>query len=282
VIDNKTKAVIVPANTIYGTPTAASKVDTKTGLVKPSEVKITVTTAGKITANYVLNLYVTAMETWAVGTFDGGMAGIDIKGQVTLTVANTGKISGKYLTGGQTATLTADGFSSYAGGVYEAVVTAKVGKDTATWTLGIVSMDIGGQTIGEAMLIDEYGNVVANLWQTNWKNEPWKTIAKPFAKASEIGWGYFPDPNVQINLKFASSGAVTAKLTAGVPLASSTYTATGSATLIPFELYGTDGSFGAYIYVYFPPKKDKFNGYVECKYIRWDATAGQFSFDHLP
>ena len=61
----------VPAYTIYGAPTAASKTttDRKTGMVTvtPSVVKITVTTAGKSSKTYQIDTFVDALPAWAVG-----------------------------------------------------------------------------------------------------------------------------------------------------------------------------------------------------------------------
>ena len=275
VVDSKTKAVIVPANTIYGTPTAASKL--KKGYVDqydPSIVKITVTTAGKVTANYQLDVYVTALRPWAVGTFDGG----GDYGQVTLTVANTGKISGKFLADGKTLTLAADGYSAFdatpGNEVYEALLTGKVGTDTLQLRFYIEPQTIGkiggtDEVVGAGALADDGYIPVAMLSQTKWKAEPWKTIAKAFAKAPELT--YFPDgtSSKSIILKFASSGTVTVK---GTILG---YQASGSATLVPYEIKA-DGSFDALVYVYFPPKTGKFAGYVEAKMIRWDAATGRF------
>ena len=70
----KTAVVVtnVPANTIYGAPTAASKVNAKTSEATPSAVKFTVTTAGKSTQTYQIDTVVDALPEWAVGTFEGG------------------------------------------------------------------------------------------------------------------------------------------------------------------------------------------------------------------
>jgi hypothetical protein len=284
VVDSKTKAVIVPANTIYGTPTAASKL--KKGSVDqydPSVVKITVTTAGKVTANYQLDVYVTALRPWAVGTFDGG----GDYGQATITVANSGKISGKYLAGGSTLTLASDGFLMFdatpGNETYVALLTGKVGKEVLQLAFYLSSNTIGeiggvDEIAGTGMIVDGEDAVLAMLVQTKWKAEPWKTIAKAFASAPELTYlpaGYAPTA-ASIALKFASSGAVSAKGTL------SGYQASGSATIIPYELVGTDGSFDALVYVYFPPKAGKFNGYIECKEIRWNASTGSFQLIPAP
>ena len=64
--------VDIPANTIYGAPTAASKTD-KDGNPVPSTVKVTVMTAGKSSATYEIDLTVNPLPAWAVGTFDGAV-----------------------------------------------------------------------------------------------------------------------------------------------------------------------------------------------------------------
>ena len=76
----KTAVVVtnVPANTIYGAPTAASKIDAKTKSAKPSEVKLTVTTAGKSSQTYQIDTVVDALPTWAQGTFAGGREPEDV------------------------------------------------------------------------------------------------------------------------------------------------------------------------------------------------------------
>jgi hypothetical protein len=101
----------VPANTIYGAPTAASKTttDKKTGAAKPSEVKVTVTTAGKSSQTYQIDTTVDALPAWAQGTFQGAMVAtgetpvVPVNGQdarstsgiASLTVSAAGKVSGK-------------------------------------------------------------------------------------------------------------------------------------------------------------------------------------------
>ena len=51
-------------------PTAASKTG-KDGKPTPSDVKITVTTAGKSSITYLVKLTVDPLPAWAVGTFSG-------------------------------------------------------------------------------------------------------------------------------------------------------------------------------------------------------------------
>ena len=132
IVDSKTKLVTVPANTIYGAPTSASK----TG--KPSAVKVTVTTSGKSKAEYQIALTVDPLPDYAVGTFDGPYVANGVtNGVVKLTVAANGKISGTIQTNLANAaakklTLKATSFASYGlvTGVFTLVPTYKDGKAT--------------------------------------------------------------------------------------------------------------------------------------------------------
>ena len=267
IVDSKTKAVVVPANTIYGVPTAASK--NVSGVYTPSRVKIAMTTAGKVKSEYTLDLTVTAMEPWAVGPFNGGYNNIC---QATLTVASSGKISGKLLFfDGDTCTLAADSFSSFDGSIYTAHVAAKLGGETSLFTLRIGEGEIGG----EAQLVDEGGNVM-NLWQTDWKSDKWKAIAAPFAKAGSISLG---DASTWVTLKFDTSGAV--KLAGEFLVDGTRLKASSSATVIPTEMYGDDGSFGGWVFIYFPPKTGKYDGIVRRQYLRWSAADKSFSFEPI-
>ena len=134
--------VEIPANTIYGAPTAESKLDAKTGLRKPSAVKFTVTTAGKSKRVYPVDMTVLPLPDWAVGTFNGGG---DL-GQISLTVAKTGKLSGKYLSDGLTWALAANSFDSIddSGDVYRATLIGKSGKLVMTNDVGVACDAMGG------------------------------------------------------------------------------------------------------------------------------------------
>ena len=145
VVDSKTKTVIIPANTIYGAPTAASAFDKKTGELKLAEVKVSVTTAGKSTVNYVLKMMVDPLPAWAVGNFDGYVLGDDgFGGTATLSVLATGKMSGKIALGGTNWTFKADSFAASSKTAADPVelaiaATATSGKVSADLVLGIRS-----------------------------------------------------------------------------------------------------------------------------------------------
>ena len=295
IVDSKTKLVTVPANTIYGTPTTPSKPSkTHAGLLDPSIVKITVTTAGKVTANYQLDVFVKAMEPWSYGTFDGG----GDAGQATLTIANTGKISGKYFDmAGNAWALTAASFeeldSVETPTFYGAMLQGKAGKVERTFAIMVTpgaDLELAGitTTFGVATLYDVSEGtpvVVAVLTQNHWKDDPWKQLAGPFKNAAELGFyasatefgGYDSTDGTTdyVSLKFANTGVVTAKGSFRDKTGKE-YAASGTAVLLPFEIYDAQGSFGAYVYIYFPPKAGKFDGYVKAKYLRWEASTMSF------
>ena len=264
VVDSKTKEVIVPANTIYGTPTAASKVNK--GVVTPSAVKITVTTASKTTVNYTIAMTVDPIPEWAVGTFEGGTA---TDGLTTLTVSSAGKISGKTLDGNLTWTLTANNFDDYdeAKELYTATIAAKGGTTTLTDRLTISRGDAGGiVAIGETF-------DAGDLYQYNWKAEPWKTISAKFGGMLSFGSELDKACPGTVTLTFKKgAGTVTTKGVFGQ------YSASGSATLTPIALPDDNDEFLGYVHVYFPPKADKgFKGYGIRLPVKWNGSNFEFA-----
>ena len=259
--------VEIPANTIYGAPTAESKLDAKTGLRKPSAVKFTVTTAGKSKRVYLVDMTVLPLPDWAVGTFNGGG---DL-GQVSLTVAKTGKLSGKYLSEGFTWSLAVDSFDSIdeSGDVYRATLIGKSGKLVMTNEIGVACDLMGG-------FVESIDYIA---YQNNWKLEPWKSVGKPFAKAAALEYedsASVADVSVPgvLSLKFAASGAVTVKGSFITGINEKTgkeilYSASGTAVLAPQREPDANGAFDAVVFVYLPPKAGKFDGYVRCIGVRW-------------
>lgn len=275
----------IPPNTIYGAPTAASKFDARVQKTVPSMVTIAVTTAGKSTRTYVLDVFVDALPAWMVGTFDG--AGF-IKtalpcGLVSLTVASSGKVSGKVLDTDGTWTLSADALDSFdaATGRYVAKVISKNGKMLATNVLECAAEFFGEAARGVTTLYeDDEGR--ATVWQNLWKTELWKTGAKPFANKKltvpvNATEGAFTSGSIE--LKFDASGTVTAagKFVTGKDATGKdiVYSASCSSVLIP-DLEGGNGTDSlptAYysLYLYFPRKEGKFNGYSALVQLKWDG-----------
>ena len=306
IIDGKTKEVTVPANTIYGAPTAASKIDTKTGAVKPSVVKVTVTTAGKAKVAYELDVVVDALPGWAVGTFDGAVLGgtgslpvqeSDVDGLVSMTVAANGKISGKLLRDGLTWTLSAPSFDAARDAetgspVFAATVVGKSGKQAITNE--VEAAEEAGRGVVNALAANAAGGTddaydAWAAWQNLWKTAEWKDVAKPFAKAPSLevvpaapSVSPVPFASGAISLKFAASGAVTAsgKFVTGQGANGKdvVYSATCSSVLIPVA-EEADGNYSlstvAYsLHLYFPPNDKKgFGGHVAEIALRWDGTA---------
>ena len=264
VVDSKTKEVIVPANTIYGTPTAASKANK--GVVTPYAVKITVTTASKTTVNYTVAMTVDPVQEWAFGSFEGGRA---TDGLATLTVSSAGKISGKVLDGNLTWTLAAGCFDDYdeAKGLYTATLTAKSGTATLTDRLAISRgaaggvAAIGGQSDAEI------------LYQYDWKSEPWKSISTKFGGQLSFGSELDNACPGTVTLSFKKgAGTVATKGVFGQ------YSASGSATLTPVALPDGNGEFLCHVQVYFPPKTGNgFNGYGIRLPVKWNGSNFEFA-----
>ena len=260
VVDSKTKEVIVPANTVYGTPTAASKANT------PSVVKITVTTAGKTTVNYTVATTVEPMQEWAFGSFEGGK---DADGFATLTVSSAGKISGKAQDIDLALTISANNFDSYdkVADVYTATITTKIGNRTQSDTLAISRGNAGGVVvIGNADSGD-------TLFQHNWKAEPWKSISAKFNGTLSFGSEQDATCPGIVTLAFKkNAGTVTTKGVFG------SYSASGSATLTPITLPDDNGEFICYVQVFFPQKTDKgFYGYGIRLPVKWNGTNFEFA-----
>ena len=252
----------VPANTIYGAPTAASKVD-KHENVTPSKVMVTVTTAGKSKQVYQIDATVDPLPAWAVGTFagpsyeaaaeDGGSTEAYVtNGQATITIAASGKISAKQPVNGKATSFAAKYFDCYdaEGESFWATLAAKSGKDVLTNVMAVC-----GRT-GRVTLPDGSGAAVTNgviaadrfdAWQCSWKVEPWKSIGKTFDK-KELP---YETDNGTVTLKFSANGTVKVSgefTDAGGKVVK----ASGSATLLP--TVGEDGETRYLVFVYLAPK----------------------------
>ncbi|MBR6733909.1 MAG: putative Ig domain-containing protein [Kiritimatiellae bacterium] len=293
--------VEIPANTIYGAPTAASKIG-RDGLAAPYQVKITVTTAGKASQTYQVGIVVDALPAWAVGTFNGGLANV--------TVAANGKISGKLMKDGETWTLSGAAFETICewripynnghvgeeeglwrpgdtGRSFGATVVAKYGKSVATNYVEVsetrfadATSETGYRTRGVATVrpasapSQDSVPMEWTAWQNLWRTEPWKTMAKAFAKAPALEIEIEDGAGGTVTLKFAASGAVTAsgKFVTGKDARGRdvVHSATCSSVLIPDE----DGAPAAYrVHIYFPPKAGKFEGHAADIPLVWNGDA---------
>ena len=168
--------VEIPANTIYGAPTAASKVDKNKGVV-PSEVKITVTTAGKSSVTYIMKLTVDPLPAWAMGNFEGYVSatrdGSPCHGVATMSVTSAGKVSGKIALDGTNWTFKAD---SFAGGsvatnfAVDAVATA--GKESRNILLNVASFPTEYiPDSATARAEGSFGDLSATLFRLPWADK---------------------------------------------------------------------------------------------------------------
>ncbi len=262
--------VEVPANSIYGVPTKAG----------PYVVKITVTTAGKNSFNYAVYGDINPLDAWAAGRFEGSGGAKLFQGPVSLTVAANGKISGRFSSvNGAVWTLSAPHFYACDSddGEYHASVTCKSGN-----TEWLQELTIGepANPIGDVVVKMDGDLDKMELYQTFWKDEAWKAGGKAIDKAVfEYGEGDYSNERI-FTFTFKADGSVKTK---GVFRNSSgwSYTATGSSTLVPLAMPDGDGSFPAFVNVYFPPngKKDFNSGYFETVNLYWDGTTKEFNFN---
>lgn len=263
------------AYSLSGAPTTASKKD-KYGDLTPSKVKLTVTTAGRSSKVYEFNWTILPLPDWTVGTFNGAVFGEDNSptGLVqTLTVAANGKISGKVLYDGLTWTLAApcfdglDSLDNLESPAFRATVISKSGKLVATNEIEFAVDDSVDFERGVAQTLEpsNFQNLELSnsrtfkllACQNLWKAEPWKTLAKPFSRVPAL---LTADG---VSLKFATSGAVTAKGVFGP------YSANCSTVLIP-----NDGDGETYsVYLHFPMKSGKFDGYSAEVGLLWNGES---------
>ena len=265
IVDSKTKAVTVPANTIYGVPTAASKAN------KPSEVKVTVTTAGKAKAEYVIELTVDPLPDYAVGTYNGALYDADTNaiGTVTLTVTAKGAASGKIVDAdGVTWTVKAASYVStdetmskfYA----DLPATAKVGGETAerVFRAVVTCTDCGGRVEASEVDGETSGGEFLSARQDLWKGAYKEDGAKLF-KTGKSTFRVFEDVDVEaegleegqsLALKVEPSGKVTATLKGGA------YVPIASATLVPLTRAGLPMMDAEATFVFLPKAAKNFSG----------------------
>ena len=162
---------------------------------------------------------------------------------MTLTVGKTGKVSGKWMSEGKTWTLSAASYDAYISSeqMYVATVLAKSGKETKTVAVEVTE-----------------GGVVSPIWEAwrnGWKEEPLKTAAKAL-KGQKVQVG-------DVLLTVGANGAVTAK---------GPFPTSCSTVLVPLEVNAVGvGSYA--VYLYFPPKAGKFDGYVDRVVLTWNGAS---------
>ena len=198
---------VTGAWSLAGAPTAASRTD-KAGVVTPSKVKLTVTTAGRSTQVYAFDWTVLPLPEWAAGSFDGE---VEDFGAVAMTVAANGRISGKVSADGLVLTLAAGSFDSESDGVFSATVIGKSGRYAVTNVVEVSSVDVGGTEVGVAsgdMLAEQPAAWVAyqNLWKRTDAKASMPVFRKSIAKTLELGEP--GDAGNTLKLTFRANGAV--------------------------------------------------------------------------
>ena len=263
--------VEIPANTIYGTPTKASAVD-KYGDVKPSTVKVTVTTAGKSKADYVISRTVDPIPGFAVGTFDGWYGdGVDVLGSATLTVAANGKVTGKVLMPmdgkGKTYNFKADSLSGFSraddGSVTNvAIATTLTSENKAAVPLALTfAPDEIGIGCVEGMFDSPWSG---GLWlgQNGWKRGGYvfPYIPKDIVKTLDDG----------LTLSFKKNGVVTigGKIVGGD--GATLVSVKGSAQLVS----DPESEDGFLLLVYVPPAKNLASGLCRLYDVKLIDDAG--------
>ena len=262
----------VLANTIYGAPSAASKttVDKKTGVVTvtPSDVKITVTTAGKSSVTYLVKLTVDPLPAWAVGNFEG-VAG---NGSATMSVAASGKVSGKIALMGTNWTFKADSFAkeSETVGATNFVLNLAAASGKATSDLALTLSALATEDLprsATALADGTFGEGTAQLWRLPWADKGDADAAKLVATLAgayscKAAYG---ESSCDVTFTLDEKGAVKGSLVA--PDGSKTRKATFSANALP----KADGVYAAIV---LPPDAKK--GYpAVCEVVELIGQAGE-------
>ena len=244
----------VPANTIYGAATAASKVG-RDGVVVPSPVKITVTTGGKSSVAYLLNLTVNPLPAWAVGNFEGFVGGMGDGewGTATMSVTAAGKISGKVACGGTNWTFKADSFAAEEDGEkFTLEATATAGKASCNVTLDVracPTMDLPGSATARAE--GNLGGESATLFRLPWTD---KNDAAPKVCLAEYVGSFsssmipYGEGMCSVAFTLDEKGAVKGAIL--VPDGTKTRKVTFSANVLPYPD-------SLYVAIYAPPDTKK-------------------------
>lgn len=160
---------------IVGIPTKA---------VSARTVTVKVTVAGK-TRTYTLTFKASALPVWARGSIFSGSGAVNgAVGLSTLTIATTGKISGKIVSAaGATWTVAASGFAELTDwGAYRTTVTVKRGKKSDKATLWLWAEELAeGRSIGhyEIEKVAEHFTCAAEGWQSAFLRSDLADILSP-------------------------------------------------------------------------------------------------------
>ncbi len=212
-------------------------------------VTVTVTSGAnskkKITRKIPITIY--NLPSYVVGSFVGGYDDGKTANRTVLTIASSGKISGKVYYQNAIWTVTAANFADEDGGCYKAAISLKKGKTTQKKTLWIEEDELGGFAYEENGLFETR----QNRWA---KDTLWKEWAEAFN-----GHSLTARDGVTV-AKFGKNGTVT------VTTSFDGYKCSASSILMPTLLSYDD--LNGVIYLYFAPNsKKKFSGRVIALYL---------------
>ena len=214
------------------------------------------------TASFALKFVVSALPTWAQGSFEGGCGtSWDDGARVAMSVSSAGKMSGKVFCLGETWTMTAPAYSECVDGCFVFDAVLKNGRNSLETRIGVwqFAEDVGEFYVPANPLTAEvFGARLA--WSSG-------MCADALARSKAVGssrtlegeeWGLAPGESV--TLAFAKNGAVKAKakLAAGEKNGKAAYrNASASASLVPWDVFVADDGdatlTGATVFLYFPP-----------------------------
>lgn len=226
------KADKLYAYALSGAPTAASKTDKKTGLVKPTVAKVTVKTVGGNKVTYRVAFLIAPLPAWAYGTFVGAdCASADGwgPGAASMSAKSSGTLSGKFAFGGTNWTWSVKGYARHVKPSvvkpgdpkewYEVEATAKASRRTMSLSLAVEPgwIAYGGTDFSRcSQAVGTAGGCAISLHRDFWKDR----LALP-----PLMTGRFVVPGQPgVTFKLTSAGKVTfsGKLADGKKVSSST------------------------------------------------------------
>ena len=260
-------------------------------------VAVTATLNGK-TVTQRMALEVDGLPSWAKGTFNGYIAGVDgaTNGLATITVSSVGKISGKFQEGGTNWTFTAASYTGYdsAAPAYSVPVVAKYAykateivkgkKKTVTKSVARdFTLRVGQDALGGMATLEEVGGSAVNAWQNLWGQADYKAIGKQlFSTKSgkktlayrtftikgtdDVGAEMGLADAMSLSLKVTSAGAVTATMSFDTGTKSKgkavIYKPTCATVVIPLSAADAEEFEGEVFLFFAPSPANNFPGFV--------------------
>ena len=247
-------------------------------------VTVKATLNGKTVTQRVA-LKVDGLPSWAKGTFNGYIAGVDgaTNGLAAITVSSVGKISGKFYEGGTNWTFTAASYTGYddaapaysvpvvAKYAYKATEIVKGNKKTVTKSVARnFTLRVGQDALGGMATLEEVDGSTVEAWQNLWgstykaigKKLFYTSAKKPYRVftingTSDIGMAMGLLPAETLSLKVTTAGAVTATMSFDTGKTSSKgkaviYKPTCSTVVIPLSAADAE-EFEGEVFLFFAP-----------------------------